>query len=57
MKLEWVLGGLSPEKTDTALGPSIYSAVQSQLGLKLEARKGPLDVLVVDSARQIPTEN
>lgn len=28
-------------------GPSIFSAVQDQLGLKLEAQKGPVDVYVI----------
>ena len=38
-------------------GPSLTEAVQKQLGLKLEKRKGPIDVMVVDSARQTPKEN
>jgi uncharacterized protein (TIGR03435 family) len=37
--------------------PSIYTAVQEQLGLKLEARKSPLDMLVVDSAQKVPDDN
>ena len=58
VKLEWVPSDLSAaEPTDTPAGPSIYSAVQSQLGLKLEARRGPLDVLAIDSVQKAPVEN
>ncbi len=35
---------------------SLFDALQ-KLGLKLDARKAPLDVLVIDEARKTPTDN
>jgi uncharacterized protein (TIGR03435 family) len=41
--------------TDTS-GPSIFTAVSEQLGLKLEAQKGPVPVLVIDHIEE-PSPN
>jgi uncharacterized protein (TIGR03435 family) len=42
------VGQLSPVETSA----SIFTAVQEQLGLKLEPARGPVDVLVVESIRR-----
>lgn len=42
--------------TAAPLGPSLFTAIEDQLGLRLEAGKGPLPVLVIDSVQK-PSEN
>jgi uncharacterized protein (TIGR03435 family) len=37
-------------------GATLFTAIQ-ELGLKLESRKGPMDLVVIDSAEKTPTEN
>lgn len=36
---------------------SVFSLIQQQLGLKLEAKKGPVEIIVIDHASKIPTAN
>lgn len=50
---------LSPramQLADAASGDSLFAAVE-KLGLKLEARKAPVEVLVIDHIEKTPTEN
>lgn len=61
LTLHWV-----PERRQTAegtdpagpaAGPTLDIAIQEQLGLNLELRKAPVDILVVDRVERLPTEN
>lgn len=46
----------SVDESASAEGPTIFEAVQRQLGLKLEARKGPVEVVVIDHVEK-PSAN
>ncbi len=48
-------GGAAPA-ADPGAAPTIFAAIQEQLGLRLESTKGPVDVLVIDHVAR-PTEN
>jgi uncharacterized protein (TIGR03435 family) len=41
---------------DEQSGPSIFAAIQEQLGLKLESRKAPTEIIVIESVEK-PSEN
>jgi uncharacterized protein (TIGR03435 family) len=54
LKLEWTQD--TGVTADSSGAPLIFTAVEEQLGLKLESAKGPIEMLVVESAEK-PSDN
>jgi uncharacterized protein (TIGR03435 family) len=54
--LNWIAEGAAPSTGDDT-GPTLFRALPEQLGLRLEAKKGMVEVLVVDHVEKTPTEN
>jgi bla regulator protein BlaR1 len=49
-------GAAGPAPSSEPSGPSVFTALQEQLGLKLEADEAPLEHIVIDSV-ETPSEN
>lgn len=62
IRLDWVpvpLVGNAADgaAADAAAGSTVFDALEKQLGLKLEERKLPMPVIVIDHIERISTEN
>ncbi len=55
LTLDWVPG--STRLGDSPTGLMLPVALEEQLGLKLETRRAPVEMLMVDHAERAPTEN
>ena len=49
--------GVDTGDPNDANGPSLFTALRAQLGLRLEKIKAPVEMLVVDRVNKTPTEN
>ena len=54
--------GAPPVRKDEAAAPgadapSLFTAIQEKMGLRLDPQKAPVDLIVVDHAEKLPTEN
>jgi uncharacterized protein (TIGR03435 family) len=54
--LHWTPMDAAKDSGAEDTGPSLFTAVQEQMGLKLQPGKGPVWVVVVDHA-EMPSEN
>jgi len=52
VELTWTPDPVSPNTATDSPGPSIFTALQEQLGLKLVSERGPVEVLVVDRVQR-----
>lgn len=57
LSLVWTSSGIGAAVGSEPPGPNLFNAMEKQLGLKLEPRRGPVDVVVIDRIERKPIEN
>jgi uncharacterized protein (TIGR03435 family) len=56
LKLQWTPEIARSKESAATEGPSIFAAIQEQLGLRLRSQKIPMEILMIDHAEK-PSEN
>ena len=56
-RLDQPVGQATPVAADPVGGYTIFESIEKQLGLKLEARKKTVQVIVIDKLNQKPSDN
>jgi uncharacterized protein (TIGR03435 family) len=54
-QLDWT--PLSIGAADVAAGPTIFDSLDKELGLKLESRRQPMPIIVIDQVDRVPEDN
>jgi uncharacterized protein (TIGR03435 family) len=55
-KLSWARENATPDLNGAPERPSVFTAVQEQLGLQLRSQKAPVDLIVIDDL-EMPFES
>jgi uncharacterized protein (TIGR03435 family) len=56
-ELRWSNDDQNASGTDADTAPSLFTALQETLGLRLQSQKVPVDVVVVDHVERVPSDN
>jgi len=56
-ELRWTSEDANPDDAGADAPPSLFVALQEILGLRLQTQKVPVEIVVVDRAERVPTEN